>query len=472
MEKNTASIMVSLKDELAHSSIDLYRYTLAELWISAEADADGLSPSYHIFQASKAPQADATTYSLRRELHDLLSSGTANLYQTPVTTPTGTTPHFYPDQYTPRHLARPAPSLPGPRGPRGRLLPPPLPRKALSRHPRATSPSSYRGAAVMSVAYEPRSFIHEGAYPPIGDEHDHAADQRYTDSEVAEHLSHYTSDAALLGDDRSIMDDGTSVPDATRLDLGATGFSSPIQVSLHAPSIPEPISESKDASPGIGSPPSSRTKTIPKPDRDVVKQADGKFHCPLEECKEEMRAFSRKCEWNKHMDKHERPYRCPAPGCENLPGFTYSGGLLRHEREVHNKHGGPKNTVNCPHPNCKRHTGKGFSRQENLNEHLRRVHTTGDGTTPPAESVASPEDNESEKSSMKRKRRSSGQGDELTELRDEIKRVREENEKLKSEMEQQSQHSLAMMAQIAELQDALRHGMSPHGLGAPTAQMI
>ena len=174
------------------------------------------------------------------------------------------------------------------------------------------------------------------------------------------------------------------------------------------------------------------------------------------------------------MDKHERPYRCPAAGCENLPGFTYSGGLLRHEREVHGKHGGPKKTVNCPHPNCKRHTGKGFSRQENLNEHLRRVHTHMDGITPPAESAGSPDDNDSEKSGMKRKRRSSGHGagDELTELRDEIKRVREENQKLKSDMEQQSQHSLAMMAQIAELQDALRHGLGQASLSAPTAQMI
>ena len=174
------------------------------------------------------------------------------------------------------------------------------------------------------------------------------------------------------------------------------------------------------------------------------------------------------------MDKHERPYRCPADGCENLPGFTYSGGLLRHEREVHGKHGGPKNTVNCPHPNCKRHTGKGFSRQENLNEHLRRVHTNVDGEPSPAEIVNSPDDNESEKSGVKRKRTTiDGTGhDELTDLRGEIKRVREENDKLKSEMEQQSQHSLAMMAQIAELQDALRHGMTAQAIGAPTAQMI
>ena len=176
------------------------------------------------------------------------------------------------------------------------------------------------------------------------------------------------------------------------------------------------------------------------------------------------------------MDKHERPYRCLVVGCENLPGFTYSGGLLRHEREVHGKHGGPKNTVNCPHPNCKRHTGKGFSRQENLNEHLRRVHTNPEGETPPAEAAQSPDDNESEKSGMKRKRRSSGgahsNSDEIMDLRDEIKRLREENDKLKTEMDQQGQHSLAMMAQIAELQDALRHGLGQSSLGAPTAQMI
>lgn len=331
----------------------------------------------------------------------------------------------------------------------------------------------------MSVAYEPRNFIHEGAYPSIGDEHDHAADQRFTDSDVAEQLSHYTAEASMLPDDRGVLgddrgmmpEDAAAVQEATRLDLGPS-FPSPMQATMQSPTL-DGLPEQKDLSPGAGSPPSSRVKPIPKPDRDVIKQADGKFHCPLDDCKEDIRAFSRKCEWNKHMDKHERPYRCPADGCENLPGFTYSGGLLRHEREVHGKHGGPKNTVNCPHPNCKRHTGKGFSRQENLNEHLRRVHTNMEGVLSPGEIVQSPDDNESEKAGMKRKRRSSGTAaDELTELREEIKRVREENEKLKADMDTQSQHSLAMMAQIAELQDALRHGLAQHGLGAPTAQMI
>jgi hypothetical protein len=352
-----------------------------------------------------------------------------------------------------------------------------------------TSPSS-SPPFTMSVAYEPRSFMHEGAYPPIGEEHDHTADQRFSDTDVAEQLSQYTAEATMLPDDRGVLEDDTRMltedvvneQDPTRLDLTSAEFPSPIQVPLPTPQISEsiPDHELKEPSPGIDSPASPRSKQIPKPNRDVIKQADGRFHCPLEDCKEDVRAFARKCEWNKHMDKHERPYRCPADGCENLPGFTYSGGLLRHEREVHGKHGGPKKTVNCPHPNCKRHTGKGFSRQENLNEHLRRVHTNIEATSPPAE-ANSPDDNESEKSAMKRKRRSSTDhvSSELTELRDEITRLKEENEKLRTQMEQQtaemqqqSQHSLAMMAQIADLQDALRHGMNTHALGAPTAQMI
>lgn len=158
----------------------------------------------------------------------------------------------------------------------------------------------------MSVAYEPRSFIHEGAYPPIGDDdHDvHGADQRFTDSDVAEHLSHYTADAAaMLQDDRDVMDergmlhDPSGGADDTRLDLGESDFPSPLEVPMSADMSPG-LPDSKDPSPGLESlPSSSRIKPIPKPSRAVSKQADGRFHCPLDDCKEEMRAFLRKCEW-------------------------------------------------------------------------------------------------------------------------------------------------------------------------------
>jgi len=167
------------------------------------------------------------------------------------------------------------------------------------------------------------------------------------------------------------------------------------------------------------------------------------------------------------MDKHERPYRCLAEGCEKLPGFTYAGGQLRHEREVHGKHGGPKNPLHCPHFNCKRHSGKGFSRQENLNEHLRRVHTgeggaAATGTGDDTDEVASPlaaaavvATPGTPASSHKRKR----DGDE-DDLRDVIKRVRMENQELKKRLEDQQMAQLDMMAQIRSLQDAL----TPRGI--------
>ncbi|KAF2733604.1 hypothetical protein EJ04DRAFT_513105 [Polyplosphaeria fusca] len=176
---------------------------------------------------------------------------------------------------------------------------------------------------------------------------------------------------------------------------------------------------------------------------------EGKMICKYTECGSVM--FDRKCEWSKHMDKHDRPYKCNVTGCEKLQGFTYSGGLLRHEREVHKMHGGTKKSLFCPFPDCKRSSGSGFTRKENLAEHIRRVHrgtsTSADlgnliitrsdtGLTQdevaevhvhpdsPFQSQRSPED-------LKRKRTSdagfSEEGDE-GDLRAELKRLRRENE--------------------------------------------
>lgn len=82
------------------------------------------------------------------------------------------------------------------------------------------------------------------------------------------------------------------------------------------------------------------------------------------------------------MDKHERPHKCTVAGCEKLSGFTYAGGLLRHQREVHSMYGGPKASRMCPYADCKRSTGAGFTRKENLQEHLRRVHRGMEDTRP------------------------------------------------------------------------------------------
>jgi hypothetical protein len=160
------------------------------------------------------------------------------------------------------------------------------------------------------------------------------------------------------------------------------------------------------------------------------------------------------------MDKHDRPYKCPADGCEKLPGFTYSGGLLRHQREVHNLHGGPRKQLNCPHPNCKRHSGKGFSRQENLNEHLRRVHTEMD--------VINGEDTEeegAERAGMKRKRTGREDG---VDLRQEMARLRRENEELKRRSELQTAQTEDLVRQIQDLQSLVGSRMQTQ---APQAMM-
>lgn len=116
-----------------------------------------------------------------------------------------------------------------------------------------------------------------------------------------------------------------------------------------------------------------RGKYSHKRTEDPPRNADGKMVCTFSSDCHGL-TFERKCEWSKHMDKHDRPYVCRHKGCEKLQGFTYSGGLLRHEREVHKMHGGTKKALFCPHQDCKRSMGQGFTRKENLAEHIRRVH--------------------------------------------------------------------------------------------------
>ena len=101
----------------------------------------------------------------------------------------------------------------------------------------------------------------------------------------------------------------------------------------------------------------------------------GQMQCPYPKCALSPKIFTRKSEYQKHMDKHIRPYVCEEPECRSKRlGFTYSGGLTRHQKEVHGRLGGAKGKCWCPHVGCKRNTGAGFSRKENLTEHLRRVH--------------------------------------------------------------------------------------------------
>lgn len=114
-----------------------------------------------------------------------------------------------------------------------------------------------------------------------------------------------------------------------------------------------------------------------RPHRSPPRNSDGDIICTHPDCRQDDQKqpiFKRLCEYNKHMDKHERPYKCSNPACRKNPGFTYAGGLLRHQREVHGMHR-TKDPFFCPHSSCNRSSGPGFSRRENLDEHLRRRHS-------------------------------------------------------------------------------------------------
>lgn len=126
------------------------------------------------------------------------------------------------------------------------------------------------------------------------------------------------------------------------------------------------------------------------------------------------------------MDKHERPYKCPQDSCKKC--FISSSDLRRHEREIHNQHRGSRKQLNCSYKDCNRHTGKAFFRQENLNNHLRRIHKE--------ETVHGEElDSDSE------------------DLREEIETLSQENQELKGLFKTQGAQLMEMTDQIIQLKE-------------------
>ncbi|KAG8626744.1 hypothetical protein KVT40_005689 [Elsinoe batatas] len=208
--------------------------------------------------------------------------------------------------------------------------------------------------------------------------------------------------------------------------------------SLPAHSKPSP-------QPLIASTPDSRTdeydpgNNASTPDRPEPRKNDhGQYICTFPGCTNE--GFERKCEWTKHFDKHDRPYKCKDPACSKLQGFTYSGGLLRHQREVHGMHGGPKERLFCRFPGeCKRKSEKGFTRKENRDEHERRVHNGPfDGllkeeTTSPQAWSESSEVRRLSVPTGKRKASEASETD-IEDLRGELKRLRQDNDELRQQV--------------------------------------
>ncbi|EMR70923.1 putative zinc finger domain-containing protein [Eutypa lata UCREL1] len=109
--------------------------------------------------------------------------------------------------------------------------------------------------------------------------------------------------------------------------------------------------------------------------RNAFPQPDGLFHCPWEGqsgCNH--KAEKLKCNYDKFVDSHLKPYRCKMESCENAR-FSSTACLLRHEREAHAMHGHGDKPYLCTYEGCDRALpGNGFPRQWNLKDHMRRVH--------------------------------------------------------------------------------------------------
>ncbi|EQL03065.1 zinc finger domain-containing protein [Ophiocordyceps sinensis CO18] len=115
---------------------------------------------------------------------------------------------------------------------------------------------------------------------------------------------------------------------------------------------------------------------------------DGLFHCPWEgqpNCNHKPEKL--KCNYDKFVDSHLKPYRCKADSCEGAR-FSSTACLLRHEREAHGLHGHGDKPYLCVYEGCERAVpGNGFPRQWNLRDHMKRVHNdhrTAAGSPPSA----------------------------------------------------------------------------------------
>ncbi|KAJ0282055.1 hypothetical protein CBS470a_008000 [Colletotrichum nupharicola] len=109
--------------------------------------------------------------------------------------------------------------------------------------------------------------------------------------------------------------------------------------------------------------------------KNATPQADGLFHCPWEgESSCNHKPEKLKCNYDKFVDSHLKPYRCKIESCENAR-FSSTACLLRHEREAHAMHGHGDKPFLCSYDGCDRAMpGNGFPRQWNLKDHMRRVH--------------------------------------------------------------------------------------------------
>ncbi|SLM36071.1 Zinc finger, C2H2-like [Lasallia pustulata] len=145
----------------------------------------------------------------------------------------------------------------------------------------------------------------------------------------------------------------------------------------------------------------------------VGPQNDGLYHCPFEgEDGCTHKAVKLKCNYDKNLDSHLKPYRCKVHSCSAVP-FSSTACLLRHEREAHGMHGHGEKPHQCWYEDCDRSIpGQGFPRRWNLYDHMKRVHNytgppSSNGSSSPTPSSASSHYQDVTTSSIKKRRTSS-----------------------------------------------------------------
>lgn len=182
-------------------------------------------------------------------------------------------------------------------------------------------------------------------------------------------------------------------------------------------------------------------------------QADEMYHCPFEgQANCQHRSTKLKCNYDKYVDSHLKPFRCKNTSCINVE-FSSTACLLRHEREAHGMHGHGSKPHLCAYPDCERAIpGNGFPRRYNLYDHMKRVH---DYTSTNMQTEPSSPHSQSAKRPASRKRKSTGATEQSDKRQKTAAQIKQANTARQRDQEKERLRN-AWAERMAVLQQRLR----------------